>query len=193
MPFIKDEVIILKCSKFSESDLIIRSLNKKGSLISFIAKGALKSKKRFAGGVLEPSHFVGVDYKRSLHSSLHFLNQAWFLKRFEGLRTCYDRLNMSLYFLSLVEKISQEGLEDSPDLFNLLGNSLMALETSNDLSALQFVFEARVLLSQGILPKDLQTFKELVNITIEGHEGISSFEKLKPIVRKTLDQYALGI
>ena len=64
MFFLKDKVIVLKQNKFGESDLIIRTLNTQGALISFIAKGALKSKKRFSGGMLEPTSFIGVEYKK---------------------------------------------------------------------------------------------------------------------------------
>ena len=173
MPLHKDKVIVLKQSRFSEADLIVRALNQNGSLMSFIAKGAVKSRRRFTGGVLEPGHFIGVEYKHSRSSSLHFLCQAWFLKRFEIIRKNYDRLQLALHFLSLVEKIGQEGVEDSPELFNLLGNGLKALEASNHLSALQFTFEFRLLLSQGVLPEELQNQQILFDITILEHEKLS--------------------
>ncbi len=184
-------MIILKQSRFSESDLILRALNNRGALISFIAKGAVKSKKRFTGGVLEPGHFIGVEYKKSRSSSLHFLSQAWFLKRFEGLRKDYDRLKLALHFLYLVEKISQEGVEDSSDLFNLLGNGLTALETSNNLTALRFVFEFRLLLNQGVLPKAGQSQKHLFNITIKEHESLRLREmtELSPTIQTAVDNY----
>ena len=60
----KDKVIVLKRDHFSESDLIVRVLNQRGALVSFIAKGAAKSRKRFTGGVLEPGCFIGVEYKK---------------------------------------------------------------------------------------------------------------------------------
>ena len=196
MSVCKDKVILLKQSPFDEADLIVRALTQRGALISFIAKGAVNSRKRFIGGVLEPGHFIGVEYKRSRSSSLHFLRQAWFLKRFDEIRKNYDRLKMAFYFLSLVEKISQEGVEDSPDLFNLLGNGLTALETSRSLSALQFVFEFRLLLTQGILPEELQEKRQLFSITISEHERlvqqIPAFKELSPVVHTAVDHYVCG-
>ena len=187
----KDKVIILKHTRFGESDLIIRALNQKGALVSFIAKGAVKSKKRFTGGMLEPGHFIGVEYKKSTSSSLYFLRQAWFLKRFENLRKDYDRLKMALHFLYLAEKIGQEGVEDSADLFNLLGNGLTALETSKHLNALQFMFEFRLLLSQGVLPKEIQNQKHLLNITVAEHEnlGFQELKEFSPTVQRALENY----
>ena len=46
--FLKDRIIVLKNQPFSESDLIVRGLNSRGCQVSFIAKGALKSKKTFS-------------------------------------------------------------------------------------------------------------------------------------------------
>ena len=191
----KDKVIVLRNSRFGESDLIIKALNQNGALMSFIAKGAVKSRKRFAGGLLEPGCFIGLEYKKARASSLHFLCQAWILERFSALRANYDRLNMALHFLSLVGKISQEGVEDCPDLFNLLGNSLKALENTQDLLALQFIFEFRLLLSQGVLPKELQGQKELFNLTIAEHKNLTArpfYTKFTPAVHKAVQRYVCG-
>ncbi|MDE0119575.1 MAG: DNA repair protein RecO [Bdellovibrionales bacterium] len=192
----KDKVIVLKQNRFSETDLIVRVLNQNGALLSFIAKGAVKSRRRFIGGVLEPGNFIGVEYKYSRSSSLHFLCQAWFLKRFGNLRKDYDRLHLALYFLSLVEKISQEGIEDSPELFHLLGNGLKALETSDHLPSLQFIFEFRLLLNQGVLPQELQTQKILFDLTIREHEHLLRYitfvKKWSSLVQAALDRYVCG-
>ena len=195
MAIYKDKVIVLRNNQFGETDLIIKALNQKGALMSFIAKGAVKSRKRFAGGLLEPGCFIGLEYKKARASGLHFLCQAWILERFSALRQSYDRLNMALHFLSLVGKISQEGVEDSPDVFNLLGNGLKALESTQDLSALQFVFEFRLLLSQGVLPKELQGQKVLFNLTIAEHKNLSAqafYTKFTPAVHKAVQHYVRG-
>ena len=192
----KDEVIVLKQNRFSESDLIVKVLNPKGALLSFIAKGALKSKKRFTGGVLEPGNFIGVEYRKSRRSALHFLCQAWPLKRFEGLRTSYDQVQLAFHFLSLIEKVGQEGEEDSPHLFNLLGNTLSALEKSRYLPALQFLFELRLLCLQGVLPKELHHQKALLSLTVQEHEKLISlgfsFKDISPMVQTALEHYIEG-
>ncbi len=192
----KDKVIVLKYILFEESHLIIHTLNIQGARLSFIAKGAKKSRKRFAGGVLEPGHFIGVEYRQARRSSLHFLQDAWFLRRFDGLRKDYERLNMALHFLNLIEKISQEGMEDCADIFNLLGNSLNALEHSQDLPALQFVFEYRLLLSQGVLPTELHLHKTLLGLTVEDHFQLNKeaihYKDMKPAVHSAIEDYVFS-
>ena len=165
-------------------------------MLSFIAKGALKSKKRFAGGLLEPSNFIGVEYRKSRRQTLHFLSQAWALKRFEGLRKSYERCQLAFHFLSLMEKISQEGAEDSAHLFNLLGNALSTLEQSQHLPSLKFLFEFRLLLLQGVLPKELQKERPLLNLTVAEHEKLvplfSSFKDISTVAQNAVQCYLEG-
>ena len=177
---VRDRIIVLKKQPFSESDLILKGLTQKGSQLSFIAKGALKSKRRFMGGVLEPSSYIEIDYKKS-KGSLHLIQQAWFLEDFRKLRTAWSRLQLAFYFLSIMEKISQEGETDSSELFHLLGNSLKQAETSSDLESLKISFQAKVLFFQGVLSKE-DSSEKLLNKTIEKHEELS----LEPTEKKSL-------
>ena len=189
----KSQVIVLKQSPFEESSLIVQALSSRGAKLSFIAKGARTSRKRFTGGVLEPGHFISVEYRVSKSQGLNFLNQAWFLKRFENLRKSYDHLKLACYFLNTIQKISQEGAEDS-NLFDLLGNSLKALEYSQDLLSLKFVFEYKLLNCQGVLEPDLRKNKMLSQITVAEHSvlNLKNYEDLKPAVQRALQNYTAG-
>lgn len=119
--------------------------------MSFIARGALKSRKRFGGGILEPLHFVQFTYQQGKEGKLHTLKEATLLKDFAGLRSDYDRLEFGLKILEAVGKVSQEGDSTSEFLFNLLGNTLTALETAKDLEALKLQFWLKFLMQQGVL------------------------------------------
>lgn len=155
----EDRVILLRKIKHGESDLILHALSSTGSRLNFMAKGALRSKKRFGGGILEPTHFLKVNYKEKTASdedTLHWLEEATLLKEFQGLRTDYDRLELAFGFLQSLSKISQVGLEDGTEVFQLLGHALMAAETVRDLRRLRCLFELKLLWLQGVLPEDLQ-------------------------------------
>lgn len=182
---LRQRVIVLKTQAFSESDLIIRALNSKGCQLSFIAKGALKSKKRFTGGVLEPTSYIEVEYRPSKRS-LHTLQQAWFLKSFSGLRKDYKRLNLALYFLAVIGQISQEGGEDSEELFHLLGNALTEAEQSASLESLKIFFQMKILFLQGVLAKESQ-MDEVLSKTIEQHRDFK-ITKDKEFLLQKLDQ-----
>lgn len=153
----RDRLIVLKTLKYSESDLIVHGLDVKGAALHFLAKGALRSKKRFGGGVLEPTHFIEVVFKRGKDSpdgTLHLLQEAHLLKGFEGLRKDYDKLQMALYFLQLVSHVSREGTLDSSGTFNLLGHALQAMETTTQPFWLKVQFELKFLYLQGVLEVD---------------------------------------
>ncbi len=151
----KEKILVLKTFKFGESDLVVHGLTAYGARIGFLAKGAMRSRKRFAGGVLEPTHYIEVAYKERFSSDsdpLHLLLEAQLIREFPGLRTDYDRLALALHMVQLVYRLGQQGVVDSQDLFNLLGNALQATETSPRLDSLRLQFDLKVLATQGVLP-----------------------------------------
>ena len=183
---LRDKIIVLKKWPFSESDLIVRGLNTKGCQMSFIAKGALKSKKRFGGGVLDPSAYIELEYRPS-KKSLHVLQKAWFLEDFSKLRTDYDRLNLALYFIKVMGEISQEGTEDSEELFHLLGNALKEAENSLVLDSLKIFFQMKVLFLQGVLPAEF-SHSEILKSALKSHKQFQMEAEKKQILSNKLEQ-----
>lgn len=147
-----DKIIVLKVSKYSDSHLMVNGINQKGAKISAMAPAALKSKKRFGGGVLEPTHFIEIQYQLAKQEGmLPILKEAQIIESFEGLRSDYDKLSLSFYFLKLIELVAHEDAQDSQSLFSLLGHALKALENAKDFSSLKKHFEIKFLYTQGLL------------------------------------------
>lgn len=150
----REKVIILRKVKYGESDLILQCLSQKGAKISYLARGALKSKKRFGGGILEPSHYVEVHAKTNPSEKpdrLTALEEAQLIDAFPGLRTDYDRLKLGLFFIELISKISREGDIHSENLFNLLGHALKACEITAHAKKLRLQFILKLLKFEGVL------------------------------------------
>lgn len=172
----KERILVLKTFKHGESDLIVHGLNSLGARINFFARGGLKSRKRFAGGILEATHYIEVTYKVSTSNEgdpLHSLLEAQLIREFSRLRTDYNRLETALHMLKLVHKLGQQGVVDSPDLFNLLGNALQAAETSRDLDLLRAHFELKLMATQGVLPPDAG-HRDWLNTSLSKHELIQA-------------------
>lgn len=143
---------VLKKTKYSEADLIIHLLASDGRKLSFLARGALRSKKRFGGGVLEPTHFIEAQYKENnKEDSIKTLTEASVVNDFAKLRKDYDRLSLALYFVEVVAKVGQEGDVESESLFNLIGNALSVLESTKNLDLIKVHFSLKLLHQQGIL------------------------------------------
>lgn len=144
--------IILKKTKYGESDLILQALSQEGGRYSFLARGALKSKKRFGGGILEPTHYLLMTYKMAQgENGLNILQEATLIEEFQGLRSNFDKIELALNLLECVSKVSMEGDQDSEFLFNLLGHSLKAIEKTNDVLITRMHFYLKLLLQQGVV------------------------------------------
>lgn len=153
---VKDRVILLTKTKYGEADLILKFVSVSGEVYSAIAKSALKSKKRFGGGVLEPTHFISVTLtKRGEEGSerLPVLDEAQVIDDFSGLKKDYDRLDLALQFVKSVSIVAREG-DSHVDIFNLLGHALKTAETSVDLPFLKMQFNLKLLHLQGVLPPE---------------------------------------
>ncbi len=145
--------IILKKVRYGEADLILQALSHEGERVSFIARAALKSKTRFGGGILEPTHFVEFTYREARNANgLNILNEAKLIDGFYGLREDYDKIQTALSWLAMVRKVSLEGDALSSFLFNLLGHGLRRLsETKENWEVLDLQFCLKFLYQQGVL------------------------------------------
>lgn len=150
--------IILRKIKFSESDLIVHALSSTGSKKSFMARSALRSKKRFGGGVLEPLHYVTFTYKSSNKvDGLNTLTEAQLIDDFKKIKDDYDHLEMALYIARCVGHVSQEEDTNSSFLFNLVGHTLKKIGETADtrcLLRLKLHFNLKFLFQQGVIDID---------------------------------------
>lgn len=193
---IHNKVIVLRTIKYSESDLIVHGLSVSGEKLHFIAKGALRSRKRFGGGVLEPTHYIRVSYtEKRRGGDLYILNEASLLEGFSRIRNDYERLELGFYFLRAINKVSLEGVLDSHNNFNLLGHSLRCLEITQDLNKLRIFFETKLLQQQGVLPGS-ELLMEIVSSSILDHERMSmDVEKwswVSSLVHHAMQRYLEG-
>jgi DNA repair protein RecO (recombination protein O) len=169
--------IILKCVKYGEADLILQILNAQGEKQSFIAKAALKSKKRFGGGVLQPTHFIDFSYKKT-QSELLILEEAQLVNGFEKIRSDYDRLEAGFFLLETILKVSVEGDSFGVALFDLLGNGLKALESAENTSRLKLHFGLKVLQQQGVLDSE-PWMLEYLSVPLTLHGQLSPVDKIQ--------------
>ena len=144
--------LILRKIKYGEADLIIQALSPVGEKISFMARGALRSKKRFGGGVLEPGHHVLLTYKSSNQpGKMGTLQEASLLADFKNIRRSYDHLEFALFVLECAGKVGQEGDDSSGFLYNLVGHTLRAVEVCQNLDILKLQFYLKFLMHQGVM------------------------------------------
>ena len=147
----KNRGIVLRTTKYSESDLIVQMILISGEKVSLLARGAVKSKKRFGGGVLEPTHYIEIMFRPGQGEKLSVLQEATMLDAFPGLRTDYEKLEIAFFCLTTIGKISQEGDGHSEGLFNLLGHALRELQEAKNFDIFKTAFTLKALHQQGVL------------------------------------------
>lgn len=182
---------ILKKVKYLESDLILHALSSLGEKKSFIARGALKSRKRFGGGVLEPTHQALLTYSQG-RGELNLLKEAQMIHDFSGIRRSYDTLEFALKVVECIEKVSQEGDVHSEVMYNLLGHTMKAIEKTEHLDILKVQFFLKFFLQQGVLePEAWMT--PFLKIPIQSHMELVSFsdeaKKQLRFLERKVDEY----
>ncbi len=132
--------------------MIVQALSTVGEKISFMARGALRSRKRFGGGVLEPGHHVLLTYKEAAQAGkMGTLQEATLIADFRNIRRTYDHLEFALFILECAGKVGQEGDESSGFLYNLVGHTLKAIESCQNLDILKLQFYLKFLMNQGVM------------------------------------------
>lgn len=170
----KCKAIILRATKYSEADLILQILTNTGEKLSVIAKAALKSKKRFGGGVLQPSHFVELGLKKSAHvEKMPVVEEAVLINGFEKIRSDYDRMEICFFILECLSKASQEGDVHASGLFDLGGNALKALEFASNLELLKLHFGLKLLFQQGVLEPE-SWMREFLATSLPEHNKLGA-------------------
>ena len=144
--------LILKKIPYQESDLILKALLSTGEKVTLFAKAALKSKKRFGGGLLDPLNYIEMQASpKKNDSEFHFLSEAQMIYDFPNLKMDYDKIKVALYFLKVLNKVEITGLDDSTRVFDLLLHTLRSLEKCKKNSILKAQFELKFLSLQGVL------------------------------------------
>lgn len=122
------EAIILHSRDFSESDKIVSALTRDQGLITGIAKGALRSRKRFPG-TLEPFCEVSLEVFSKRNADLHRIESASLISANLGIR---EELSLLGHASMLVEVVKENlGPDDpAPATYEYLKKALSGMECS---------------------------------------------------------------
>jgi DNA repair protein RecO (recombination protein O) len=101
---VKGRGFILGSVQTQEADLILRIITSEGEKLSFYARSALKSRKRFEGG-LRPLTQIEYRGKKKESSQLFFLEESKITHDFPSLVKWIESLTMASYFAELVENL----------------------------------------------------------------------------------------
>ncbi len=146
------EAVVLRRSDTGEADRRLVLLTREFGKIDVVAKGARKARSRFTGASepLSRALFTWAEGKVR-----RFVTQVQPLTSFPGIRSDYDK---ALAAMALVELVSvgvpyESPHEEASDMFELVVQSLEALELSLDWIPVLVWAEVRLLESEGVHPE----------------------------------------
>ena len=142
MRYISDRAIITRVREFGESDLMVTFFTPDSGRLRGVAKGALRSRRRFVN-CLDIFSLVNLEYSPARNSDLHFLHSGKLIEAFPGLRSNFAVLSKAAYMVELTEILFPWELPDR-GIFEMLVKSLHLLDRGEmpDLITRSFEFIA---------------------------------------------------
>jgi DNA repair protein RecO (recombination protein O) len=151
---IQTEGLILRTVDFGESDRILHLLVPDSGRLTAIAKGARRSKKRFAG-TLDLFNHVRIQVDQRRPNAMARLDQARLVSCFPELRSHPVRYGLGCYLLELFDRLAPESgvRADTGRLFEFALRALATLATQTPDARLRTLLELRALDALGLRPE----------------------------------------
>src|SRR4030095_10706964 len=128
---IKVRAIILKRWDYGEKDQIVSFLGEGVGRLQGIAKASKGSRRRFSGA-LDLFSLSELQFQERKASSLVFLEQARLISGFSGIRSNYNAILLASGLIETVYQLYREGSGAEASSFQILLNSLKALEKGGE-------------------------------------------------------------
>jgi DNA repair protein RecO (recombination protein O) len=151
MASMSSPAIMLRTVQYGDYDSIVTFLALEYGKVSLMAKGARKSRKRFAG-VLELFSVLNVTWNQGRGRGLPILQEATVICPFEQLRTNIVRTAYASYWCELVYQWMQQG-QKLPAVYELLEHVLHELNGGNiSEEVLHVAFQLHFMQMNGFAP-----------------------------------------
>ena len=147
---IKTDAVVLRFVDYGESDRIVTFFSSDFGKLKGIAKGARRSRKRFANA-LEPFTRNRILFSRKAHGRLALIEGADIVDHYPGIRADLERTLTASYFIDLTDGFAAEG-KPLPDLFSLLIEFLGLIDAGRFKPPMLRFFEMRLLRIAGYEP-----------------------------------------
>jgi DNA repair protein RecO (recombination protein O) len=146
----KTDAIVLRCLDYGESDRIVTFYTSDFGKVKGIAKGARRSRKRFAN-VLELFSCVRILFSRRHYEGLAFIEEGAVIEHYSQIRKDLEKTLFASYMIDVMDHFTVENKKNA-DLFDLLQGflELMALESASE-DMIRY-FEMRLLKLAGYEP-----------------------------------------
>lgn len=147
---LKTEAIVLKSFDFRETSRIVTFFTKEYGKVKGILKGIRKDPKKF-GSQVDKFSVNDIVYYQHRNSDLHLVSQCDLRVYFFEIRKDLKKTLAASYILELVDCI-MPAEEKNTEVYTLMNDYLLSLETALDIGKLVHMFQVKILLYSGFKP-----------------------------------------
>jgi DNA repair protein RecO (recombination protein O) len=150
----RTEALVLRSADVGESDRILHLLVRDCGRLTVVAKGARRSRRRFAG-TLDLFNHLRIEVERHRVRSLARLEQATLLEAFTPLRADNARFALGCTLIELLDRLAPEGAvrADAERLFSFALGALRCVARRAPDARLRTLLELRTLDALGLRPE----------------------------------------
>jgi DNA repair protein RecO (recombination protein O) len=147
----KSQAIVLKRQKLRETSILATFFTREFGKVSGVMKGVRGIQNKSAN-FLEPFTLCEVVFYKNRKGGLYTVSQCDLLDYFFDVRTDYERLVHGLYFVDLLDAVTQAE-DDNHELFELIYESLKALKALKKPAPIKTIYEVKTLILSGFKPR----------------------------------------
>lgn len=131
----KSEGLVIRTIKYSESTLIAKIFTRQHGLLSFFIPGARSGKKTALGNILQPTHYLLLDYNYQSNKNLLHIKECRLGQIHYTLMTDFVRKSIAIFYIEVLSKCIHEG-EINTSLFDFMKYEYEILDTSTSNASL---------------------------------------------------------
>lgn len=147
----KTLAFVLKTQDYRDTSLMASFYTRDFGKVRAIIKGGRDAKNRY-GSTLEPFSLNEIIVYHRKRGDLHLVTAAELVERFEPLRRDLGRLGLAMYFLEVVDQMT-DASQAHEELFELLADALKSLSRTSNPSCAARVFEVKFMRLMGFMPE----------------------------------------
>ena len=147
----KSQAIVLKRQKLRETSVLATLYTKDFGKISGVMKG-VRGVQNKSVNFLEPFTLCEIVFYKNKRGGLYTISQCDLIDYFFEIRTDYDRIIHALYFIDLLDAVTQAE-DNNNDLFELIHESLKALKVLKKPGPVKSIYEIKTLILSGFKPR----------------------------------------
>lgn len=177
----KSDGLVIKTIKYSESTLIAKIFTRNHGLLSFIIPGARSNKKSAIGHIIQPTHFLSLDYYYQRNKNLLHIKECKLSCIHYQLLVDFTKKSIAIFYLEVLSKCIHDD-EVNVQLYDFIQYEYDKLETTLsdvDLALAPLHYLLGLALQLGFSPhlnSDGRYFHLLEGVFVHYPEGIHTID-----------------